>query len=510
MIQHLHVDSSPVIKSQTLLDLGKVNIITGRNSSGKSTILRKIVEYTDIGVTYQQSPKTESVVRGQIANYAQPSRHEIDDWVAKIMHRLDGEILFCSSESKALALVDECKQTSLVRTYGLDIDAKRIAHALISHVIEGGKPLLLSPKRRLPPETEAHPMENLDSEAANALSRLFYLKNQMPDTAERLVFDRIHSSFCDITGNEFDIQMLRDRHPPGIQLQFRKIGGPWIPAQNEGLGLPELLSILLYSLDGDNQLLLVEEPENHLHPDLQRKLLSFLNSVEDRQFILSTHSPVFLNPDLVDRIYFCKYDNGEITIDDNTSRADALSNIGVLAIDNLTSDAVLITEGKTDLLVIDYIVRNWLGASRSASVSHVFLAGSMMMYFDPTPFVQIRNTFALLDLDTSNTAAQNAFIANCRKIGLIPIQLSRYCLENYYTLAAVRAAFGSIVPSQLEKINPDVPPWRQLADKLHNEDWWKGELKSTRRIFRILASMSLPDIAGSDLLQFCQSIKSVL
>ncbi len=49
---------------------------------------------------------------------------------------------------------------------------------------------------------------------------------------------------------------------------------------------------------------------------------------------------------MVDRIYFCNYKDGEIIIDDNTSRAEALSQIGVLAIDNLTSDAVVIYRRK--------------------------------------------------------------------------------------------------------------------------------------------------------------------
>ncbi|MGA9364192.1 MAG: AAA family ATPase [Bacteroidota bacterium] len=510
MIQHLRIDQPPLINSQTLSDLGRVNILTGRNSSGKSTILRSILEKPEAGITYRRLPETESRIRSGIPDYTKPSERDIDDWVSEILDILDGTTLFAGSVNEAYELVDKAQKSSAASGYSLVTTVRQIANALVSLTPEGGKPVLLSPKRRLPYETEANVMHKLDSEAIGALSRLFYLKNQMPDSLDRRIFDKIHESFREITGSEFHVQVLGDRHPPGIQLQFRRIGGSWIVAQNEGLGLTEVLSILLYSLDGTHQLLLIEEPENHLHPDFQRRLLSFLNSVEDRQFILTTHSPVFLNPTMVDRIYLCKYEGAEIKIDDHTSRMDALSDIGVLAIDNLTSDVVLMTEGKNDIIVIEHIVRKWLSASPAASISPVFLSGSMMMYFDPTPFAENRNTFALLDRDTTNSSAQKAFLAACHKISLIPTQLTRYCIENYYTLDALRATFGDLIPSEVKALDNKIPPWKQLADAIHDENWWKGELKSARRISRIMRHMADSDLEGTDLFDFCKKIRSTI
>jgi len=185
-------------------------------------------------------------------------------------------------------------------------------------------------------------------------------------------------------------------------------------------------------------------------------------------------------------------------------------NLGVLAIDNLTSDAVIITEGKTDQVVIDHILMKWLDTPSSASVSYVFLSGSMMVYFDPTPFAQLRSTFALLDLDTSNAPAQKSFIDNCSESGIVPTQLKRYCLENYYTLDAIRETFKSIVPVEITKLDETTPPWKQLSDSSHDENWWKGELKSYRRIVSILSHMSISDIEGTDLIEFCRSVKTAL
>lgn len=152
----------------------------------------------------------------------------------------------------------------------------------------------------------------------------------------------------------------------------------------------------------------------------------------------------------------------------------------------------------------------WLEAPANASISHVLLGGSMMVYFDPKPFSEIRNVFTLLDLDTTNEDAQKKFIKSCEAEGIHPSKLKRYCIENYYTLDAIRQVFGDIVPAKLKSLDENVPPWKQLVDDKHDESWWKGELKSARRITAILENMNLSDIEGTDLLEFCTKIKSTL
>lgn len=344
MIQHLKIDSPPVIKSQLLLNLGRVNILTGRNSGGKSTILRTISQKPDLGITYKNSTKVLEIINELFTNYTRPTREELADWTQRIISTLEGKILFSSSQEESLNIIRSAKESSRVRNINVNDQVQQIAYRIPPVAIAINQILLLSPKRRMLYETEAIVTNKLDTEANNVLSRLFYLQNEIPGSEERIRFEKIQAYFRDITGYEFVVRLIQN--PLKIQLQLRRIGSSWIFGQNEGLGLAEILSIITYSLDGEHTLLLIEEPENHIHPDLQRKLLLFLNSVEDRQFILSTHSPVFLNPTMVDRIFFCKYIDGEIRIDDNTSRANALSEIGVLAIDNLTSDAIVITEGK--------------------------------------------------------------------------------------------------------------------------------------------------------------------
>lgn len=72
-------------------------------------------------------------------------------------------------------------------------------------------------------------------------------------------------------------------------------------------GEKEVLNFIFstIALDLKNAVLIIDEPELHLHPQWQRKLISLYNKMaEDRklQFIASTHSPVFVNSETIANI----------------------------------------------------------------------------------------------------------------------------------------------------------------------------------------------------------------
>lgn len=121
-------------------------------------------------------------------------------------------------------------------------------------------------------------------------------------------------------------------------------GKPWIDAVDCGLGLQDLLIILYFSIHPDFDVVLVEEPESHLHPELQKKLLIYLKEDSKKQFFISTHSNIFLNNALVDRVFFTYYE-GSVKVTDATSRSSILNNLGYSVSDNLMSDLVILVEG---------------------------------------------------------------------------------------------------------------------------------------------------------------------
>lgn len=68
--------------------------------------------------------------------------------------------------------------------------------------------------------------------------------------------------------------------------------------------------ILLYSQDKDEFVVIIDEPENHLHPSMQRSLINdFVTAFPKAQFIIVTHSPFIVSSIKDSHVYALKYEN---------------------------------------------------------------------------------------------------------------------------------------------------------------------------------------------------------
>jgi predicted ATPase len=99
---------------------------------------------------------------------------------------------------------------------------------------------------------------------------------------------------------------------------------------NEGLGTNQLVSLLAKILYKNTRLVCIDEPEIHLHPTIINRLVDTLidiADVEDKQFVVSTHSEHFVNallrnvvsqrlqPDDLKAYYLTKNRKGETQIE---------------------------------------------------------------------------------------------------------------------------------------------------------------------------------------------------
>lgn len=82
---------------------------------------------------------------------------------------------------------------------------------------------------------------------------------------------------------------------------------PWLTADKFSSGEREIVHFLLamFALNVKDGLILVDEPELHLHPRWQRIFLGLfrdLSPERNNQFVISTHSSVFVTPDTINNI----------------------------------------------------------------------------------------------------------------------------------------------------------------------------------------------------------------
>lgn len=356
------------------------------------------------------------------------------------------------------------------------------------------KALLIPPKRALDMRSQIAKMnEAVDANGGWILNRLFYLKNQDKHSEENKRFERIYDAFQRITdGYCFHIPPTKDNE---IFIQFSKDSKNWVDGSACGLGLCDVLIILCHILDNDSNMILLEEPESHIHPSMQRKLVEFIKEQVGKQFFLSTHSNVFLDTNYVDKIIYVEMTDNGIVASDETTKANALTDLGYSVIDNLTADVVVLVEGPLDAAILREVFKKML---IKHNIKFHFLGGNAMEHVDLEVILEKNKAFAVIDLDPESDRSRKAFQAICKRYGVDCTQLKRRSIENYFSIDAIREEFPG-------KINQDLT---QLDGNKSIREQIGFEVK--RHGAKIIKRMTIENLNGTDLIDFCHKIDNYI
>ncbi|MDR6966274.1 AAA15 family ATPase/GTPase [Flavobacterium arsenatis] len=102
-------------------------------------------------------------------------------------------------------------------------------------------------------------------------------------------FSKKFNSILEKINLEVDLVNTRNITP-----LHNKISGENIPIQNTSTGTKQLLltALLLFKLDTKDSIILIDEPERSLFPDIQMELMNYYKKIAPKaQFIVATHSP---------------------------------------------------------------------------------------------------------------------------------------------------------------------------------------------------------------------------
>lgn len=123
----------------------------------------------------------------------------------------------------------------------------------------------------------------------------------------------------------------------------------------------------IHGYDLENGVMVIDEPEIHLHPQIQEKYIDILNeAIKDMkmQFIIATHSPILVNSKTIEsvkRFYKNTDDFTEIIVSENTPKHHNL--IKYLDYTKAThvifSDHVILVEGESDAYAYQHYYENY-------------------------------------------------------------------------------------------------------------------------------------------------------
>ena len=201
--------------------------------------------------------------------------------------------------------------------------------------------------RAIPPRVPARQSDGLSADGRNLPNALNDLRRADQAEFDKRMASITHNDPLGVEPRTVGTDLMLEAREEGISRNT--------PHTDLGTGQIQTLILGLHVFGGSSAVFVVKEPELHLHAERQKQILRQIrgrSAKDGTQFIIETHSPVFLGAGPGERVVLVTKDAGQSSITEIGPDNVGLirRELGITHADALSPPNILFAEGRSDLV----------------------------------------------------------------------------------------------------------------------------------------------------------------